>query len=122
VTTIWAIHRAPHEAPERFAVVAWHCERGASPRPGDPIYVATVELGRAAMPPGLVRRDDKPPVPRPQTGKLRRRRARRRAHAREMWLPGPFPPADEDKTPPPAAPRARSADPDSIVEVWEAPT
>lgn len=137
MTTIWAIHRAPPEAPERFAVVAWTCARGGAPRAGDPVYVATVELGRAAMPAGLVRRDVKPPKPRTQTGKPRRARAAATPAAeRELWLPGDFPAvmarqvdltapataADSAAEPAPPAPRRTRTDPDSIVEVWELPT
>jgi hypothetical protein len=109
-------------------VIEWRCERGGAPRPGEAIYVATVELGRAAMPPGVVQRDVKPPAARVPTGKPRRSlRARAGAPERELWLPGDFPAAlarqetiDRPATPS-AAPRRPRADPDSIVEVWEAP-
>lgn len=127
IVSIFAIHRAPAEAPERFAVLEWRCERGRAPRPGEPIFVATVELGRAAMPPGLVKRDVKPPKARAATGKPRRARARPPSISRELWLPGDFPAviARQETIERPASPtpkrRARAADPDSIVEVWEAP-
>ena len=51
----WAVYSAPAGAPAPLMVVEWNDAPGMKPIHGEPVFAATLELARAAVPAGLTR-------------------------------------------------------------------
>lgn len=57
MTKVWAIYNSPAGAPAPLTVLEWDAEPGAAARHGEPVFAASLELARDAIPKGLERRD-----------------------------------------------------------------